>query len=59
MRKKYIHPLIKQRCFKTSPLLAASGVTGDVGIGYGGKDEEGTMEPSAKPYTSNSIWEDE
>jgi hypothetical protein len=36
------------RLRETVVLMAVSGVGGDVNAGYGGVDDEGTMEPAAK-----------
>jgi len=38
-------------------MLAASGVSSDKGIGYGGVDEGGTMDPSAR--RRKDVWTDE
>ncbi|MBO4826436.1 MAG: hypothetical protein J5506_04250 [Prevotella sp.] len=39
-------------------LLSSGGVTGDNGIDYGGVDD-GTHDPAAKEFKSQSIWEEE
>lgn len=56
MKKTYIIPTIKRIVMlKVHTMLCASGVTGD-GIGYGGVDTDGTMEPSAR---QDNGWLDE
>lgn len=48
MKKNYIAPAItREVVLKVHTMLCASGVTSD-GIGYGGVDTDGTMEPSAR-----------
>lgn len=48
MKKNYIAPAItREVALKVHTMLCASGVTSD-GIGYGGVDTDGTMEPSAR-----------
>lgn len=46
----YIAPAIKTRIINIESVLlsASNGVTSDIGIDYGGEDEDGTHEPSAK-----------
>lgn len=56
MKKKYIIPAIKRAVMlKAHTILCASGVTGE-GIGYGGVDEEGSVEPSSR---QDGWWSDE
>ena len=48
MKKTYIIPTIKRTLMlKECTIVCASGVTSD-GIGYGGVDTGGTMEPSSR-----------
>ena len=48
MKKTYIIPTIKRIVMlEERTIVCASGVTGD-GIGYGGVDKDGSMDPSAK-----------
>lgn len=60
MKKEYIIPIIKVEIIGTEELLVDSGVTGDgvTKVDYGGIDEEGTKEPSAKELFFN-IWDEE
>lgn len=56
MKKNYIAPAItREVALKAHTMLCASGVTSD-GIGYGGVDTDGTMEPSAR---QDNGWLDE
>lgn len=48
MKKKiYMTPEMETIAFKANKLLMASGVNSDLGIGYGGVDEGGTLDPAA------------
>jgi hypothetical protein len=40
-------PEMETIAFKANKLLMASGVNSDLGIGYGGVDEGGTLDPAA------------
>lgn len=55
MKKEYIVPSIKVSVYQASELMSARGVIGDNGIGYGGIDDDGELDPSAKDY---SVWDD-
>ena len=58
MKKVYVQPCVKVFAYKYShEILAASGVTGDNGIDYGGVDD-GTHDPAAKEFHFN-LWEEE
>lgn len=46
-RKIYVTPTMETIEVKANQLLMASGVSSDLGIGFGGVDEEGTLDPSA------------
>lgn len=50
MKKRYIKPLLERRVslLPGAHLMIASGVEGDNGIGWGGYDDEGDINPSAK-----------
>ena len=48
MRKDYISPTLHSHRCDVATMLAASGVTSDKGIGYGGVDADGDKDPSAK-----------
>ena len=58
MKKTYIAPAItREVALKVHTMLCASGVTSDEnGIGYGGVDTGGTMDPSAR---EGDFWDDE
>ena len=49
---------MKQETAECCEILASSGVIGNNGIGYGGIDNNGDMDPSAKE-SNWSIWADE
>lgn len=53
MKKKYTSPLVRQEQAEASKMLAASGVNGSNGIGFGGVDNNSDMEPSTKEF----LWE--
>ncbi len=47
MKKAYIIPDIQVVKIENVQLLSGSGVAGENGIGFGGVDEDGTLDPSA------------
>jgi hypothetical protein len=53
MKKVYIIPQTEEIVITNGITLL--GVSSDKGIGYGGKDANGTKDPSARPYG----WDDE
>ena len=55
MRKTYIIPSVKTVDCESEELMDVSGVYSDKGIGYGGVDEEGTVEAESR----RSVWDDE
>lgn len=57
MKKKYTSPLVRQEQAEASKMLAASGVNGSNGIGYGGVDTNGDQTPSVKEQAWGDIWE--
>ncbi len=61
-RKKYITPEVFVANLDFQNVLCLSDVTSDKGIGYGGVDEDGSVDPSApkmeNPWTAPS-WESE
>ena len=59
MKKLYITPLMKQEQAEASEILASSGVGSDIGIGYGGVDTGGTLDPSVKTINDVNVWDDE
>lgn len=57
MKKIYLSPMTAISDIETMDLLISSGVSDpDRGIGYGGADEEGNMEPASRRHT---MWDDE
>ena len=58
MKKTYIAPNTDVVEIESEMILAASGVSSDTGIGYGGVDTEGSMEAEAKSTGScEDFWE--
>ena len=57
MKKRYIQPCMKDEHVQAAEILAGSGVTGNEGIGYGGTDNNGTLDPEAKE-SAWAIWEE-
>jgi len=57
MKKRYIQPCMKDEYTQAAETLAVSGVTGNNGIGYGGTDNDGSLDPEAKE-SAWSIWEE-
>ncbi|MBR6456892.1 MAG: hypothetical protein IKS72_08235 [Prevotella sp.] len=66
-KQDYIKPRVKMLVVGNYDLLTGSGVTGDTGDGsgpgYGGSDDDGSLDPSAKDFdcdcdaVEGSIWE--
>lgn len=57
MKKRYITPVADIAEIRTVQMLNASGVSDEEkGIGYGGIDEEGELEPAAR---RRDVWEDD
>lgn len=56
MKKAYIQPKVDVYILNSEKMMAGSGVIGDIGIGWGGVDEEGTQDPDANEV---SIWDSE
>lgn len=56
MKKAYIQPKVDVYILNSEMMMAGSGVKGDIGIGWGGVDEEGTKDPDANEV---SIWDSE
>lgn len=58
----YVQPLIRVRIVDMDFLLEGSveGLTGDETIGYGGVDEDGSLDPGAKGFDADlwptSVW---
>ena len=50
MKKRYIIPQVSIVQIMHELPIAGSGVTGNNGIGYGGVDTDGTLEPSVKEF---------
>ena len=60
MRKTYLKPLMMVTIMETNTFVCASqDITGSEGydIGYGGVDEEGSLDPSSR--RRRDVWEDE
>ena len=62
-KQDYIKPIVKILPVGSDELLAGSGVTGNTGddtIGYGGTDDDGSLDPGAKEhnFSSYSVWDD-
>ena len=57
MKKIYITPAMKAAAMEMENLMTDSGVVSTQGIGYGGVDEDGTIEPAARGY--NGLWDEE
>jgi len=58
MKKNYMEPSVVVAEVKLEGMTCAStgGVSSDYGIDYGGVDEQGTKEPSAR---RRDVWEDD
>lgn len=56
MKRQYIKPSVIEVTLGTMQMLAASGVKGNNGIGYGGKDD-GTHDPASRRYQYD--WDDD
>lgn len=50
-KKMYITPEVQVVEAENVQLLTGSGVNSDLGIGYGGVDEGGTLDPSAPEFS--------
>lgn len=58
MKKTYIEPSVEMDGMEAEIFICASqGVTSTVGIGYGGVDEDGDLDPASR--RQNGLWEDE
>jgi len=57
MKQAYIIPETCILIVDNEQPLAASGVTSDNGIGYGGVDTEGTQDPDVKASNFDFEWE--
>lgn len=57
MKKKYIMPLMDEMESEMQLcLLAGSPISSENGIGYGGIDINGELEPEGKDLTDAEIW---
>jgi hypothetical protein len=56
----YQTPEVKVKTLFMESLMQASGVKGggDINIDYGGVDDEGKKDPTAKDFSSHSVWDD-
>ena len=64
-KQEYLKPIVKILPVGSDELLTGSGVTGNTGddtIGYGGTDDDGSLDPGAKDFDLgsdfSSVWED-
>ena len=57
MKKTYLSPSMRVTETQHELPLAASGVTSDLGIGYGGVDSNGTQEADVKDDAFSFTWE--
>lgn len=58
MKKTYMQPQVHVAFIGTTTFICGSqDIKSDKGIGYGGVDEEGTLEPSARRHYDD--WDDE
>ncbi|MBQ7513816.1 MAG: hypothetical protein IJS95_05440 [Prevotella sp.] len=48
-KKEYMTPVVEVMEVKANQLLMTSGVTSNNGIGFGGVDEDGALDPAAPP----------
>ncbi|MBQ8487603.1 MAG: hypothetical protein IJ533_08150 [Prevotella sp.] len=48
MKKIYMTPAVEALECLTEEMIAGSGVSSDVGIGYGGEDEGGKEDPASR-----------
>lgn len=48
-KKAYMTPVVEVIEVMADQLLMTSGVSSELGIGYGGVDEGGTLDPAAPP----------
>ena len=59
MKRTYIEPNICIMNVSAEPLLSASGVSSNKGIGYGGTDEGGWKDPDSRRLSNSGQWDDE
>ena len=57
MKKTYIIPHVSIVQVNDEKPIAASGVNSNNGIGYGGVDENGSLDPAVKENTFDFEWE--
>ena len=58
MKKTYIQPCMEEMQAQAVQMLAVSGVIGSNGIGYGGVDSDGSLNPETKEEKWD-LWDDE
>lgn len=56
-KNKYVRPEIEVAYIEPLSMLSTSGVTSGNGIGYGGKDESGTINPSTSK--KDILWDED
>lgn len=59
MKKTYIEPHIEMRQIHAEQVIASSEITSNNGIGYGGVDEEGELDPEVKEEKHKDVWDDD
>lgn len=59
MKKIYITPSIEVVDYSTETMMAASGVSSNNGIGFGGVDEDGSIVPSSNDRRDSwgNLWD--
>lgn len=57
MKRRYLVPEAEAIKTEASKPLAGSGVTSSIGIGYGGVDTDGELDPSVKEDYFDFKWE--
>ena len=58
MKKKYLEPTIESIHVEATMMICGSNnISSDIGINYGGVDEDGTKDPSSRKY--NNLWDDQ
>lgn len=56
MKKTYVNPEMSIVLMQNETVLAASGVTGNNGVDYGGVDENGDKDPDVKAEFFDFEW---
>ena len=56
-KKKYVAPTTSCETVSEEGMLCSSAVYSDLGIGYGGVDEDGAIDPEARRH--RGVWDDD